>query len=136
MLDPYSFTHVSHGLIFYGLIAWRFPRLPFAWRFLLAAIIESLWEVIENTQFVIDRYRTETAALGYEGDSIANSLADIACCAIGVALARRLGLRSSIALFVLLELTLLAWIRDNLTLNVVMLLCPIDAVQAWQARGG
>lgn len=136
LLDPYSFTHLSHGLIFYGVIAWRFPRLPIAWRFLLVTIIESLWEVIENSQFVIDRYRTETTGLGYEGDSIANSLADIACCDIGVALARSLGLRSSVALFVLLELALLAWIRDNLTLNVVMLLCPIDAVQAWQARGG
>ena len=136
LLDPYSFTHITHGLIFYGLIAWRLPRLPFAWRFLLVALMESLWEVTENTQFVIERYRTETAALGYEGDSIANSLADILCCAIGVALARRLGLRGSIALFALLELALLAWIRDNFTLNVVMLLCPIDAVQAWQARGG
>jgi hypothetical protein len=135
-LDPYSFTHILHGLAFYGALVWLLPRLSFPWHWWLALTLEALWEVIENTEFVIERYRTATAAFGYEGDSIANSLGDILSCAVGVLLARFLGLRRSIVLFVLIELVLLAWIRDNLTLNVVMLVYPLEAIKSWQARGG
>jgi len=136
LLDPYSFTHVSHGLLLFAALTWLFPRLPLPWRFVLALAVEALWEIVENTPFVIERYRTATAALGYEGDSIANSLGDIVCCGIGVVLARFLGLRRSIILFVLIELALLVSIRDNLLLNIVMLFCPINAIKTWQMAGG
>lgn len=132
LFDPYSFTHVLHGVVFCGLVCMLFPRLRLVWRLWMATFIESLWEIFENTQFVIQRYREATIGLGYEGDSIANSMGDIACCALGFLLAWRLGLRRSIILFVLIELVLLVCIRDNLTLNVLMLLCPIDAIKSWQ----
>lgn len=135
-LDPYSFTHISHGLVFYGALVWLLPRLLFPWRLWLAVAVEALWEVLENTEFVIQRYRNATAAFGYEGDSIANSLGDILSCAVGVLLARFLGLRRSVVLFVLIELVLLAWIRDNLTLSVVTLVCPMDSIKSWQSMGG
>jgi hypothetical protein len=97
--------------------------------------MEAAWEVVENSRFVIERYREETAALGYQGDTIVNSLADILLCAIGFALARRLGFRRTLALFVVTEVALAAWIRDNLSLNVLMLIYPIEAVKEWQAAG-
>ena len=135
LLDPYSFTHVLHGFLFCGLIALIAPRLRKAWQLWLAISLEAVWEVIENSRFVIERYREETAALGYQGDTIVNSLADILLCAIGFALARRLGFRRTLALFVVTEVALAAWIRDNLSLNVLMLLYPIEAVKEWQASG-
>lgn len=130
--DPYSFTHVLHGVIFCGLVAWLLPRVSVAWRLTGVVVLESLWEVLENSAFVIQRYREATIGLGYEGDSIANSMADVLCCALGFVLARKLGWRWSLVLFLVTELVLLFWIRDNLTLNVLMLVCPIDAIKAWQ----
>jgi hypothetical protein len=132
LFDPYSLTHFLHGIFFCGALAWGFPRLPPAWRLALAVAIEVMWEVFENSQFVIQRYRTATAALGYEGDTIANSLGDILSCGIGFAVARRIGLRGSIVLFLLTELVLLLWIRDDLFLSVVMLIYPVPAIKAWQ----
>ena len=132
LFDPYSLTHVLHGLLFYGLLAWLVPRLALPWRLTLTVALEALWEVIENSRWVIQRYREATIGLGYEGDSIANSLADILCCCVGFALARQLGFKGSAVLFVVTELVLLVWVRDNLTLNVLMLTCPIDAIKAWQ----
>lgn len=132
LLDPYSFTHVLHGVVFCGLVWLAFPRIRLVWRLWIASTIEALWEILENTNFVIQRYREVTISLGYNGDSIANSMADIACCAIGSLLAWRLGLRRSIILFVATELVLLVCVRDNLTLNVLMLLCPIEAIKSWQ----
>lgn len=132
-LDPYSLTHILHGVLLCGLLAWTLPRLPADWRLVLAVGLETLWEVIENSPFVIERYRTATAALGYQGDTIANSLGDILSCAVGFLLARRLGLRGSLLLILVTEAVLLLWIRDNLLLNVVMLICPSDAIKAWQA---
>ncbi|HPF98665.1 MAG TPA: DUF2585 family protein [Kiritimatiellia bacterium] len=130
--DPYSFTHVLHGMIFCGLLVWLFPRLSVAWSLSLAVLIEAGWEVLENSTFIIQRYREATIGLGYEGDSIANSLADILCCAFGFVLARRLGLWRSVLVFVVVELVLLFWVRDNLTLNILMLTFPIKAVKTWQ----
>jgi hypothetical protein len=130
--DPYSFTHILHGVLFCGLLAWLLPRAPLGWRLTLAVALEASWEVLENSPLIIHRYREATIGLGYEGDSIANSMADILCCALGFALARRLGLRWSAVLFVVTELLLLFWVRDNLTLNVLMLTFPIQAVKAWQ----
>jgi hypothetical protein len=135
LLDPYSFTHVLHGFLFCGLIALIAPRLRRAWQLWLTISLEAVWEVVENSRFVIDRYREETAALGYQGDTIVNSLADILLCGVGFVLARRLGFRRTVALFVLTEAALAIWIRDNLSLNVLMLIYPIEAVKEWQAAG-
>lgn len=132
LFDPYSFTHVLHGVLFCGIIVWLFPRLPLVWCFFITVCIEAGWEVLENSQFIIQRYREATMALGYEGDTITNSMGDILCCAVGFYLARYLGFRWSIVLFIVTELVLLFWIRDNLTLNVLMLIFPIDAIKAWQ----
>jgi len=132
LFDPYSFTHVLHGLVICGLLTWGLPRLPPLWRLWLAVCIEALWEVVENSEFVIQRYRATTASLGYQGDTIANSLGDILSGAIGFVVASRLGLRYSIVLFVLTELVLLVWIKDSLLLNVIMLVYPVDAIKAWQ----
>ena len=132
VFDPYSFTHVLHGLVFYGVLVWLWPRLSLAWRLTAAVFLEALWEILENAPFIIQRYREATIGLGYEGDSIINSFADIVCCGIGFVLARYLGWRRSAMLFVVTELVLLVWVRDNLTLNVLMLTCPVDAIKSWQ----
>lgn len=132
LFDPYSFTHILHGILLCGLLAWVVPRLSPGWRLFFALVIESLWEVVENSELVIQRYREATLALGYEGDTVLNSMGDIFSCLAGLLIARWLGLRWSIALFVAIEVLLLFWIRDNLTLNVVMLIHPIDAIKDWQ----
>jgi len=131
-LDPYSFSHLLHGVMFFLAFAWVAPRLPLIGRFALAVCLESGWEVLENTRFIIERYREGTMALGYEGDSILNSLGDIGCCALGFLVAGRLGTRWSLLLILGVELAMLLWIRDNLTLNVIMLICPNDAIRQWQ----
>ena len=132
LFDPYSFTHVLHGVVFCGLIAWILPRVSLPWRLWVSVCIEALWEVVENSQCVIQRYREATIGFGYEGDSIANSMSDVLCCAIGFVLARYLGFWRSVALFVVTEGVLLFWVRDNLTLNVLMLIHPMNAIKAWQ----
>ena len=131
-LDPYSFTHVLHGFLFFWLIAWLLSRLPGNWHLALAVAVEAGWEIFENTNFIIDRYRSETAALGYNGDTVINSFGDILCCLIGFIVARRLGLRRSLVVFAVLELVLIVWIKDSLLLEILMLVVPIDAVRAWQ----
>ena len=135
LLDPYSFTHVLHGFVFCGLLAWIIPRLSPVWRLWVAILVEALWEVVENSEVVIRRYREETAALGYQGDTVVNSMADVVLCGSGFLLARRLGFRRTLAVFLVVEAALAVWIRDGLLLNVVMLLYPIDAIRAWQAAG-
>jgi hypothetical protein len=134
-LDPYSFTHLLHGFVLCGLVVAIFPRLSPAWQLWLAVSIEALWEVVENSEFVIRRYREETAALGYHGDTVVNSLGDIFVCGLGFVLARSLGLRRTLVLFVVTEVALAFWIRDNLTLNILMLIYPIDEIKEWQAAG-
>ncbi len=131
-LDPYSFTHVLHGFLFFWLIAWLLSRLRANWQLALAVAVEAAWEVFENTNFIIDRYRSETAALGYTGDTVVNSFGDILCCLIGFIVARRLGLRRSLVVFAILELVLIVWIKDSLLLEILMLVVPIDTVRAWQ----
>lgn len=132
LLDPYSLTHLLHGVLLCGFFALLLPRISAASTFLATIALEALWEIVENSAFIIERYRTATMALGYEGDSIGNSLGDVAACAFGWALARFLGWNRSIALCVMTELILLFWIRDNLSLNVIMLLFPIEAIRTWQ----
>ena len=140
LLDPYSFTHVLHGFVFCGfvfcgLLALTVSRLTAVWQLWIAVSMEAVWEVVENSQFIIQRYREETAALGYQGDTIINSLADIFLCGVEFALAHRLGLRRTVALFGVTEVALAVWIRDNLSLNVLMLIYPIEVVKEWQAAG-
>jgi hypothetical protein len=132
LFDPYSFTHVLHGFVFLWLIAWSLPRLAPPWQLTLAVTVEALWEVIENSEFIIQRYRETTLALGYNGDTVINSMSDIVLCGLGFVLARRLGFRRSLALFVITELILLFWIKDSLILNVIMLIYPIEGIKAWQ----
>jgi len=133
LFDPYSFTHVLHGFAFAGLLALLWPRGDWRWRLLLAVTLEAAWEVFENTEFVIRRYRETTAALGYNGDTIVNSLGDVAACALGFLLARRLGPLRTALLFLATEALLLLWIRDSLLLNILLLLYPSETLKAWQA---
>ena len=131
-IDAYSFTHVLHGVVEFWLIGLVFTRLPLAWRFFIAVFIESTWEVVENTSYVIQRYREATMSLDYFGDSVINSVADIFCCALGFWIAWKLRFWKSLALFVLTELVLILTIRDSLIINVIMLLWPIEAIKQWQ----
>jgi hypothetical protein len=133
LFDPYSFTHVLHGFAFAGLLALLLPRAPRRLSLLLAVLLEALWEVIENTEYVINRYREATAALGYNGDTVVNSLGDVAACALGFLVARRLGRLRALLLFVAVEAALLLWIRDSLLLNIVLLVYPSEKLRAWQA---
>ncbi|HEU5115717.1 MAG TPA: DUF2585 family protein [Isosphaeraceae bacterium] len=135
LTDPYSFSHVLHGLLFYALLRPLAGRLRWEVRLVLAITLECLWEMAENSTWVIERYRRSTMALGYEGDSVLNSLGDIACCGIGFLLAWRLPVRWSIALFLAVEVGMLVAYRDNLLLNVIMLLYPFDGLKTWQMGG-
>ena len=135
LTDWYSFTHVEHGVLFYTALARLGARLPITTRFLIAVAVESTWEVIENTPFVINRYRAATISLDYYGDSILNSMSDVAMMMLGFWLARRLPVWASVSLVVALELLLLVSIHDNLTLNILMLVYPLEAVRRWQAGG-
>jgi len=135
LADWYSFSHIVHGLLFYGALRLVARRWPVEWRFLAALVIEASWEIVENTPLVIDRYRHATAALGYNGDSVINSVSDILMMTVGFLVARTLPVWASIALLIGLELIPLFVIRDNLTLNVWMLLWPNQSIAAWQAAG-
>lgn len=133
--DPYSVTHLVHGFLFYGLLFLVARRQPVTIRLLLAITLEALWEILENSPIVIDRYRAVTIAQGYVGDSILNSVSDILMAAIGFLMAWRLRLVVSLALVVVAEILMVYFYRDNLTLNIVMLLWPIDAIREWQMAG-
>jgi hypothetical protein len=135
LADWYSLSHVVHGLLFYAGLWLVARRWPVEWRFVAALLVEAAWEVTENTPLVIDRYRETTAALGYTGDSVINSLSDILMMCVGFLLARKLPVWAAVALLIVLEIVPLFVIRDNLTLNIWNLLAPNPAVAAWQARG-
>jgi hypothetical protein len=133
IFDWYSFSHVIHGFMFYWILKKLAPRLPTETRLALAVIVEAGWEILENSPIIIDRYRAVTISLDYYGDSIVNSVSDALCCLAGFLLARRLPVAATVGLALAMELFVLHFIRDNLTLNVLMLLYPIDAIRQWQA---
>ena len=134
LADWYTPSHIIHGFLFYCL-GWLFLRRnPPGDRLIGAVLIEAGWEILENSRFIIDRYRETTMALGYTGDSVINSAADIGWMVVGFALARRLPTSATVMLAVAFELLTLLVIRDNLTLNVLMLVAPSDAIRAWQGQ--
>lgn len=135
LTDWYTFTHVIHGCAFYGLLWLVARRWPTGARLVAAVVIESGWEVLENTDFIINRYREATISLDYYGDSVVNSVADILAMVAGFALAARLPIWATIAVAAIIELALAYWIRDNLALNILMLIYPLDAVRRWQSGG-
>jgi Protein of unknown function (DUF2585) len=135
LADWYSPSHLIHGLLFYGLLWLIARRRPLGLRALIALVIESGWEILENSPIIIDRYREATISLGYRGDSVINSVSDITFMLIGFALAARLPVAVSIALAILLELAVGYLIRDNLTLNIIMLIWPLEAIRTWQGGG-
>jgi hypothetical protein len=131
-LDPYTFTHILHGVMFFWLAGVLFSKLSAGWRFLIAVGAEAAWEVLENSAYIIEKYRENTASLDYFGDSIFNSIGDVLACALGFWIALKLGWWKSLAFFLLTEIVLLWWIRDGLLLNILMLVYPLDAVRNWQ----
>ena len=134
--DWYTFSHIIHGFIFYGVMHLIGPRWSFATKLALATCIEGAWEVFENTDFIINRYREATISLDYYGDSVLNSVFDILWMMLGFFIASRLPVMATIALALLFELAVGYIIRDNLTLNIVMLLWPLEAIKQWQSGAG
>ncbi len=135
LIDPYSFTHILHGVLEFWLIGLLFRRIPVVWRLFIAVMIESSWEIAENSSLVINRYREATISLDYFGDSIINSMADILCCVTGFVIAYKLRFWKSLALFLATETILIFWIRDSLLINIIMLIYPIEAIKVWQMTG-
>ena len=132
VFDPYTFTHVLHGVLGFwiaGLILKNYPRT--VWLVVTLAV-EAAWEVLENSNFIIEKYRENTASLDYFGDTIPNSLGDLFACAAGFLIALKLGVRRSLVFFVIVELLLLVWIRDGFLLNILMLIYPLESIKGWQ----
>lgn len=132
LFDPYTFTHVLHGVLFFWLTGLLFAKLSMGWRFFIGIVAEAAWEVFENSSYIIEKYRENTASLDYFGDSIMNSVGDVIACAFGFWAATKLGMWKSLIFFVFVELVLLLWIRDGLLLNILMLIYPLDWIKSWQ----
>lgn len=132
--DPYSFSHIGHGICFFALIWLVARKLPLERKLLIAVILEAGWEILENSPFIIKRYRESTIAQGYSGDSVFNSLSDILMMSLGFLFTAKVRPWQSVAALAAMELGCLICVRDNLTLNVVMLVYPIAAIKAWQLK--
>ena len=135
LADPYSFSHIVHGILFYAVLRLVARKLPVRHRLLIALALEAGWEMLENSPFIINRYREATISLGYVGDSVLNSLSDILMMTIGFLFAFRVPWRVSVAAVIIMEIGCALWVRDNLTLNIIMLIHPFDAIKHWQMAG-
>jgi hypothetical protein len=131
--DWYTPSHVIHGFLFFGLLWLVARRLSFGWRLAIATLIECAWEIVENSDAIIERYRAVTISLDYYGDSVLNVVADVLAMVLGFFLASRLPVWVTVALIVLFESVTIWVIRDGLALNVLMLLYPLESVADWQA---
>lgn len=135
LTDWYTFSHVLHGLIFYAVLRFLLPNASWAARLALAVALEAGWEIVENTDMIINRYRSVTISLDYYGDSVVNSVMDTLAMVFGFVLASSLPVSASVGLGIASEIFMAVMIRDNLTLNVLMLVWPVDAVARWQGGG-
>jgi hypothetical protein len=135
MFDWYSPSHLLHGILFYFALSFLPDRVSFGWRLFIAMLIEAAWEIVENTNAVIERYREVTISLDYYGDSVLNSIFDMLAMVMGFWLAGRLPVWASIAIVIGFEVLTMAIIRDGLALNIIMLIAPLDAIRDWQAGG-
>ena len=133
--DPYTFSHVIHGMLFYAFLWLVAPQLPVRHRLVCALALEGAWELLENSPLIINRYRETTIALGYVGDSVFNSLSDIFFAGLGFLFTWRARIWLTIAAIVTMEVGTALTVRDNLTLNIIMLVHPVDAIKAWQTAG-
>ncbi len=134
--DWYTYSHVLHGVIFYWILWAIFcGRLSVAARLVIAMLMEAAWEIFENTSFIIERYRAQTVSRTYTGDSVINSVGDMLATLFGFLVTARLPVWLTVVLLIATEITMLVLLRDNLILNIIMLVYPLEAIRQWQTAG-